>query len=95
MTFSFPCPASALPQIQFCAARGVDHSQCCQSAGVSSQCLVFCDQRPDQSNQLSLAHLQCLEQFDSMKDCFVEHAITEYYRGKQAAMDNMDKAYQL
>ncbi|KAK6045691.1 DB module [Cooperia oncophora] len=44
LTFSFPCPATALSQIQFCAARGEDHSQCCQAAGISSQCLVFCDQ---------------------------------------------------
>ncbi|KAK6018834.1 hypothetical protein OSTOST_15551, partial [Ostertagia ostertagi] len=44
LTFSFPCPATALSQIQFCAARGVDHSQCCEAAGISPQCLLFCDQ---------------------------------------------------
>ncbi|PIO70937.1 DB module [Teladorsagia circumcincta] len=94
LTFSFPCPATALSQIQFCAARGVDHSQCCQSAGISPQCLLFCDQRPDQSNELSFSHLQCLDRFDSMKDCFIEYAITEYYREKQSAHDSLDKSYQ-
>lgn len=93
LAFGIPCPATALPQIQFCAARGADHSDCCRAAGVSSQCLVFCDQSPDHSNQVALSHLQCLERFDSMKDCFVEHALTEYYRGKQAALDQTHKSH--
>ncbi|WKY09712.1 hypothetical protein Q1695_002235 [Nippostrongylus brasiliensis] len=88
LSFGMPCSAAALAQIQFCAARGVDHSNCCQAAGVSPQCLMFCDQSPNASNELSLSHMQCLEGFESMKSCFVGHALTEYYRGKQAMLDN-------
>ncbi|VDL71191.1 unnamed protein product [Nippostrongylus brasiliensis] len=88
LSFGMPCSAAALAQIQFCAARGVDHSNCCQAAGVSTQCLMFCDQSPNASNELSLSHMQCLEGFESMKSCFVGHALTEYYRGKQAMLDN-------
>ncbi|VDO72963.1 unnamed protein product, partial [Heligmosomoides polygyrus] len=98
LAFGIPCPATALPQIQFCAARGADHSDCCRAAGVSSQCLVFCDQTrskfsSSRSDVVALSHLQCLERFDSMKDCFVEHALTEYYRGKQAALDQTHKSH--
>ncbi|VDM71173.1 unnamed protein product [Strongylus vulgaris] len=38
------CPVTALPHIHFCAARGVNHTQCCKAGGVSDECLTFCDQ---------------------------------------------------
>ncbi|EYC11952.1 hypothetical protein Y032_0049g1869 [Ancylostoma ceylanicum] len=85
------CPLTALPHVHFCAARGVDHTQCCRAAGVQQQCLMFCDQSPDTTNQLTLQHLGCLDGIDSMKDCFVEHALTEYYRTKQAALEHYQR----
>ncbi|KIH42919.1 DB module [Ancylostoma duodenale] len=108
------CPLTALPHVHFCAARGVDHTQCCRAAGVQQQCLMFCDQicfkirhmnpgkipsthkrpklqSPDTTNQLTLQHLGCLDGFEGMKDCFVEHALTEYYRTKQTALEHYQR----
>ncbi|KAI1722828.1 diacylglycerol acyltransferase domain-containing protein [Ditylenchus destructor] len=45
------CPMDAMREIQFCAAQGKDHTQCCERNGVTTtlageKCLTFCDQRP-------------------------------------------------
>uniref|UniRef100_A0A915CJI4 Domain of unknown function DB domain-containing protein n=1 Tax=Parascaris univalens TaxID=6257 RepID=A0A915CJI4_PARUN len=46
------CPLDAMKEMQFCAAQGRDHRQCCIRNGVTTtlagaKCLVFCDQRPE------------------------------------------------
>lgn len=45
------CPLEAMREMQFCAAQGRDHRECCFKNGVTStlagnKCLTFCDQRP-------------------------------------------------
>ncbi|CAJ0581563.1 unnamed protein product, partial [Mesorhabditis spiculigera] len=69
------CPIQAAADIQFCAAQGRDHRDCCQRNGVTTtlageKCLIFCDQRPGNVTQLDLTYLPCLEHFDNMKSCF-------------------------
>ncbi|KJH51509.1 DB module [Dictyocaulus viviparus] len=87
LSFDSSCPVSNLPMVHFCASGGVDHSRCCRAAGIQPQCLQFCDQRPDKNQELTFSHISCMDQFDDIKSCFVEHAITEYYRSKQTAVD--------
>lgn len=53
------CPLDAMKEMQFCAAQGRDHRQCCIRNGVTTtlagaKCLVFCDQRPGQQVHISL-----------------------------------------
>ncbi|CAJ0591856.1 unnamed protein product [Cylicocyclus nassatus] len=91
LSLTSTCPFTALPHIHFCAARGADHTECCRAGGVTDECLMFCDQSPDTTNQLTLQHLQCVGSFDTMKDCFTEHALTEYYQSKQAAIEKFQK----
>ncbi|KAJ1357953.1 hypothetical protein KIN20_016229 [Parelaphostrongylus tenuis] len=91
LSFGSACPVTALSLIHFCAGGGVDHSRCCRAAGIKPECINFCDQRPDKTEQLSISHLMCLDHFDGMKDCFLEHALTEYYRSKQAALDQSNR----
>uniref|UniRef100_A0A915CI23 Domain of unknown function DB domain-containing protein n=1 Tax=Parascaris univalens TaxID=6257 RepID=A0A915CI23_PARUN len=55
------CPLDAMKEMQFCAAQGRDHRQCCIRNGVTTtlagaKCLVFCDQRPGQQFHISLIH---------------------------------------
>lgn len=45
------CPLEAMREMQFCAAQGRDHRECCFKNGVTTtlagnKCLTFCDQRP-------------------------------------------------
>ncbi|KAK5983834.1 hypothetical protein GCK32_002192 [Trichostrongylus colubriformis] len=77
-------------------------STCCSLLDVPESCRHMCtfegyntSARPDRNNEMAFSHLQCLDRFDNMKDCFMEHAITEYYRGKQSALDSIDKSDQL
>uniref|UniRef100_A0A915C852 Domain of unknown function DB domain-containing protein n=1 Tax=Parascaris univalens TaxID=6257 RepID=A0A915C852_PARUN len=72
------CPLDAMKEMQFCAAQGRDHRQCCIRNGVTTtlagaKCLVFCDQRPGMVTQLDLSYLSCLERFENMKSCFWHH----------------------
>ncbi|PAV79766.1 hypothetical protein WR25_07922 [Diploscapter pachys] len=44
------CPMEAMTTLQFCAAQGRDHTECCARNGVTTtlagtKCLLFCDQR--------------------------------------------------
>ncbi|KAK6754488.1 hypothetical protein RB195_013472 [Necator americanus] len=87
------CPITALPHVHFCAARGANHSRCCTAAGVQQHCLMFCDQSPGTTNQISMYHMQCLAEFEYMKDCFVEHALTEYYQTKQAVIESYQRSH--
>ncbi|VDK18271.1 unnamed protein product [Anisakis simplex] len=69
------CPVQASAEIQFCAAQGRDHRECCARNGVTttlagSKCLVFCDQRPGNVTQLDVSYVSCYDRFDSMKRCF-------------------------
>ncbi|KAK6104280.1 DB module family protein [Brugia pahangi] len=70
-----PCPVSAAAEIQFCAAQGRDHRQCCARNGVGTtlagdKCLIFCDQRPGNVTQLDYSYLICYDRFESIKNCF-------------------------
>lgn len=45
------CPIIAIREIQFCAAQGTDHQDCCTRNSVTTtlageKCLTFCNQRP-------------------------------------------------
>ena len=69
----------AAADIQFCAAQGRDHTDCCLRNGVSttlagSKCLTFCDQRPGNVTQLDLTYLACYDRFENMKACFWQDA---------------------
>ncbi|KAK0408280.1 hypothetical protein QR680_003867 [Steinernema hermaphroditum] len=69
------CPMQAAAEIQFCAAQGKNHVDCCARNGVAStligaKCLTFCDQTPGQVTQLDFSYLACFDKFESMKSCF-------------------------
>ncbi|CAI5444771.1 unnamed protein product [Caenorhabditis angaria] len=69
------CPLDFLPEMQFCAAQGKDHRECCTARGVGdtpagSKCLTFCDQRPDIYTPIDYSYSPCLDRFEDMKQCF-------------------------
>ncbi|XGW17918.1 hypothetical protein V3C99_002487 [Haemonchus contortus] len=69
------CPIDFLPEMQFCAAQGMDHRKCCSNNGVSgssagAKCLTFCDQRPDHYTPIDYSYAPCYDRFESMKRCF-------------------------
>lgn len=69
------CPLEAAADMQFCAAQGRDHTECCTRNGVTttlagSKCLTFCDQRPDQITKLDYSYVPCYDRFENMKRCF-------------------------
>ncbi|MFH4974099.1 hypothetical protein AB6A40_000808 [Gnathostoma spinigerum] len=69
------CPIRASAELQFCAAQGGNHVECCRRNGVATtlageKCLVFCDQRPGNVTQLDVSYLSCYDRFESMKTCF-------------------------
>uniref|UniRef100_A0A915Q4I2 Domain of unknown function DB domain-containing protein n=1 Tax=Setaria digitata TaxID=48799 RepID=A0A915Q4I2_9BILA len=75
------CPVSAAAEIQFCAAQGRDHRDCCVRNGVGTtlagdKCLIFCDQRPGKVTQLDYGYLICYDRFESMKNCFWQDMTT-------------------
>lgn len=74
-------PFQAAADIQFCAAQGRDHTECCMRNGVAttlagSKCLTFCDQRPGNVTQLDLTYVACYDRFENMKSCFWQDATT-------------------
>ena len=74
-------PFQAAADIQFCAAQGHDHTECCMRNGVAttlagSKCLTFCDQRPGNVTQLDLTYIACYDRFENMKSCFWQDATT-------------------
>ncbi|KHN87255.1 hypothetical protein Tcan_17151 [Toxocara canis] len=78
------CPLDAMKEMQFCAAQGRDHRECCIRNGVTTtlagnKCLTFCDQRPGIVTQLDLSYLSCFDRFENMKSCFW-HDITRFSR---------------
>uniref|UniRef100_A0AC35TSW5 Ubiquitin-like domain-containing protein n=1 Tax=Rhabditophanes sp. KR3021 TaxID=114890 RepID=A0AC35TSW5_9BILA len=71
------CPIEAVADIQYCAAQGRNHVQCCKRAGVDrtlagSKCLLFCDQRPGRVEKLDFTFIPCYDKFESMKQCFYD-----------------------
>ncbi|CAJ0609311.1 unnamed protein product [Cylicocyclus nassatus] len=69
------CPMQAAADMQFCAAQGRDHTECCARNGVTTtlagyKCMTFCDQRPGNVTQLDLTYLACYDRFENMKACF-------------------------
>ncbi|PAV62416.1 hypothetical protein WR25_08561 isoform A [Diploscapter pachys] len=69
------CPIQAATDIQYCAAQGMDHRQCCMNNGVGTtlaggKCLIFCDQRPGNVTQLDMTYIACYDRFEEMKNCF-------------------------
>ncbi|CAJ0939981.1 unnamed protein product, partial [Mesorhabditis belari] len=78
------CPLAAMSEIQFCAAMGRDHTECCARNGVTttlagSKCLLFCDQKPGRVTPLDLSYVPCFDRFESMKSCFW-HELSTFYR---------------
>ncbi|KAK6743324.1 hypothetical protein RB195_010530 [Necator americanus] len=69
------CPIEAAHEIHYCAAQGVDHTQCCAKNGVGettagNKCLALCDQRPNRITALNVSYLPCYDIFENMKRCF-------------------------
>ncbi|KJH47069.1 DB module [Dictyocaulus viviparus] len=82
-----PCPIEAMSEMQFCAAQGRDHSECCARNGVTTtlagmKCLTFCDQRLGHPTRLDMSYTPCLDRFENMKACFW-HDMTRFYRTLQ------------
>ncbi|CAJ0939231.1 unnamed protein product, partial [Mesorhabditis belari] len=77
---SSQCSPVNLGSMFHCAAFGADHSSCCVNAGVDAECLTFCDQEELSFDKISPSHLKCLPHFETIKSCFYNHAIREYYR---------------
>lgn len=78
------CPLAAMKEIQFCAAQGGDHRECCIRNGITTtlageKCLTFCDQRPGKVTQLDTSYIACFDRFESMKSCFW-HDLTRFRR---------------
>ncbi|KAK6049814.1 DB module [Cooperia oncophora] len=60
------CPIDFLPEMQFCAAQGMDHRKCCSAGGVGDsaagdKCLTFCDQRPDHYTPIDYSYAPCYD----------------------------------
>ncbi|TKR65401.1 hypothetical protein L596_025808 [Steinernema carpocapsae] len=71
------CPIEAAADIQFCAAQGRDHRECCIRNGIKTtlagdKCLIFCDQRAGQVTKLDYSYVPCYDRFENMKRCFYD-----------------------
>ncbi|KAE9550223.1 hypothetical protein FO519_006568 [Halicephalobus sp. NKZ332] len=78
------CPLAAMAEIQFCAAQGGDHRECCVRNGITTtiageKCLTFCDQRPGKIIQLDPSYIPCFDRFENIKSCFW-HDLTRFRR---------------
>ncbi|KAJ1350364.1 hypothetical protein KIN20_006138 [Parelaphostrongylus tenuis] len=78
------CPMEAMSEMQFCAAQGRDHTECCARNGVTTtlagmRCLTLCDQRLGRPVRLDMSYVPCLDRFENMKACFW-HDMTRFYR---------------
>ncbi|KAK0419340.1 hypothetical protein QR680_014093 [Steinernema hermaphroditum] len=74
---SDPCPIEAAADIQFCAAQGRDHRECCLRNGIhktlaGDKCLIFCDQRAGKTTTLDYSYVPCYDRFENMKRCFFD-----------------------
>ncbi|CAI5451632.1 unnamed protein product [Caenorhabditis angaria] len=77
------CPMTEIPKIHFCASRGANHTECCDREMIPKQCTSFCDQSGDKKNEISINQLACVYHFNEMKQCFFDHATTEYYESNR------------
>uniref|UniRef100_A0A0N4ZBI7 DB domain-containing protein n=1 Tax=Parastrongyloides trichosuri TaxID=131310 RepID=A0A0N4ZBI7_PARTI len=71
------CPMQAAADIQYCAAEGKDHRECCYRNGITTtlagdKCLTFCDQRPGNVTKLDFSYMPCYDRFENMKQCFYQ-----------------------
>uniref|UniRef100_A0A0R3PTW2 DB domain-containing protein n=1 Tax=Angiostrongylus costaricensis TaxID=334426 RepID=A0A0R3PTW2_ANGCS len=78
-----PCPMEAMSEMQFCAAQGRDHADCCARNGVTTtlagmKCLTLCNQRLGHPIRLDMSYAPCLDRFENMKACFW-HDMTRFY----------------
>ncbi|CAJ0582761.1 unnamed protein product, partial [Mesorhabditis spiculigera] len=77
---SSQCPSTGLAPIFHCAALGHNHTSCCLASNIHPDCLHFCDQEFFNFEEVDVRHLKCLSQFDTIRSCFYNHAIRDYYR---------------
>ncbi|CEF60403.1 Domain of unknown function DB domain-containing protein [Strongyloides ratti] len=71
------CPMQAAADIQYCAAEGKDHRDCCYRNGITTtlagpKCLTFCDQRPGNITKLDFSYMPCYDRFENIKQCFYQ-----------------------
>jgi len=76
------CPIEAAAELQYCAARGRDHTACCRQNQVHTtlagdKCLIFCDQKPGNVTQLDFTYASCYDKFEEMKKCFWYSLLSE------------------
>ncbi|KAK0414502.1 hypothetical protein QR680_011466 [Steinernema hermaphroditum] len=88
------CPMAAASELQFCAAQGRNHRECCARNGVAStlagpKCLTFCDQRPGNITKLDLTYMACFDRFENMKGCFWHDLTKGHGRGHARRFDNI------
>ncbi|CAA83014.1 DB domain-containing protein [Caenorhabditis elegans] len=94
---SSECPIEFLPEMQFCAAQGKDHSQCCSQSQVDattagSKCLTFCDQTPDLYTPIDYSYAPCLDRFEDMKRCFYDNVKSDAITHFEAKKSLQDKS---
>uniref|UniRef100_A0A914R2I5 diacylglycerol O-acyltransferase n=1 Tax=Panagrolaimus davidi TaxID=227884 RepID=A0A914R2I5_9BILA len=70
------CPMAAMAEIQFCAAQGGDHRECCMRNGITTtiagqKCLTFCDQRPGRVTPLDMSYIPCFDRFETIAVIFI------------------------
>ncbi|GMT11684.1 hypothetical protein PFISCL1PPCAC_2981, partial [Pristionchus fissidentatus] len=76
------CPVSAAVEMQRCAIRGSDHTECCRRNAVHTtlageKCLIFCKEDSGNATLLDISYIPCLERFDSVNSCFWHDAMRE------------------
>uniref|UniRef100_A0A0N4ZHJ8 DB domain-containing protein n=1 Tax=Parastrongyloides trichosuri TaxID=131310 RepID=A0A0N4ZHJ8_PARTI len=59
-------------QMWDCASTRIDHTKCCEKKGVSGKCLEYCSAH-DGVPPNYLDYLFCVESFNEIRECFVEH----------------------
>uniref|UniRef100_A0AAF5DP49 DB domain-containing protein n=1 Tax=Strongyloides stercoralis TaxID=6248 RepID=A0AAF5DP49_STRER len=92
------CPMQAAADIQYCAAEGKDHRECCYRNGITTtlagaKCLTFCDQRPGNITKLDFSYMPCYDRFENIKQCFyqaVNRAIIE--EQNEALVEEVDES---
>ncbi|TKR60023.1 hypothetical protein L596_029615 [Steinernema carpocapsae] len=88
------CPMQAAAELQFCAAQGRDHRECCARNGVAStlsgaKCLTFCNQEPGNVTKLDMTYLSCFDRFENMKGCFWNDLTKGAGQGQSRRFDNL------
>ncbi|XGW20606.1 hypothetical protein V3C99_003974 [Haemonchus contortus] len=55
-----------------CVSLRHDHTKCCEAKGVEGKCLEYCSAHDGVPTNY-LDYLFCVESFNEIRDCFVEH----------------------